>query len=205
VAAVDRDRIAGLGVCTGGAYMGVAVARDRRIRAYAGVVLHTGSAEASRMLYGGEAGVRERREASRRAMARYRETGEVEYLLAYSNKPGDPTASHTGPMEYYFDASRGYILPWTNKFAVMSWEEWMEFSPLESAPDIRVPTLIIHGDNAALPANARTFFEKIGAREKRLIWRPEPHFDFYDREASKLAVAEAGSHFKAALTLATAP
>ena len=203
--AVDRDRIGGLGVCTSGAYMGVAVAREPRIKAYAGVVPHIGSAEASRALYGGEAGVRERREAGRRAKTRYRETGEVEYILAYSNKVGDPTASHTGPMEYYFDASRGYILPWTNKFAVMSWEDWLDFAPITEAHGIRVPTLIIHGDNAALPANARAFFEKISAREKRLIWRSEPHFDFYDREASKIAADEVAAHFRTVLELTAEP
>jgi fermentation-respiration switch protein FrsA (DUF1100 family) len=198
--AVDLQRIGGLGVCTGGAYMGVAVAEDSRIKVYAGVALHVGSPEASLALYGGEEGVRARREAGHQAAARYRDEGYVEYLLAYSNKPGDPTASHSGPMEYYFDASRGYILPWTNKFAVMSWEKWLDFSPLDAAARIRVPSLVIHSDNAALPANARAFFERIATSDKRLIWTADPHFDFYDGTASKRAAEQVAAHFTKVLS-----
>jgi uncharacterized protein len=196
---IDGDRIAGLGVCTGGAYMGVAAAQDARIKAYVAVASHIGSAQANLALYGGERGVQERRESARRAKARYAANGAVDHLLAYSNKPGDPTASHSGPMEYYFDASRGNIPPWTNRFAVMSWEEWLDFSPIETAPRIHVPTLMIHSDNAALPENARAFYDAIGAKQKRLVWRAEPHFDFYDGQASRIAAELAALHFNEAL------
>jgi hypothetical protein len=53
--------------------------------------------------------------------------------------------------------------------------------------------------NAALPGNAREFFERIQTPQKRLLWGTEPHFDFYDREASKMAANEVASHFKATL------
>jgi uncharacterized protein len=199
VPAVDADRIGGLGVCTGGAYMGVAAASDARIKAYAGVALHVSSADSNLVLYGGADGVRQRREAGHRAMAAYREHGRVDYLRAYSNRPGDATASHSGPMEYYFDASRGAIRPWTNRFAVMSWEEWLDFEPLAAAARIRVPSLVIHSDQAALPDNARAFYQRISAADKRLIWTDLPHFDYYDRDASRTAAAQVAAHFEAAL------
>ncbi|MBM0104268.1 alpha/beta hydrolase [Steroidobacter sp. S1-65] len=198
-ATVDPGRIAGLGICTGGAYMAVATATESRIKAFAAVASHLASEQTNLMLYGGESGVAARRQAGRRAMSRYRSDGHVEYLLAYSNKPGDATASHSGPMEYYFDASRGYILPWTNRFAVMSWEEWLDFDALSAAPNIRVPSLVIHGDNSALPGNAKTFFEKLGTEAKQLVWSNEPHFDFYDRDASKRAAEAVAKHFHQAL------
>jgi fermentation-respiration switch protein FrsA (DUF1100 family) len=202
VATVDPDRIAALGVCTGGAYMSVATAEDARIKAYAGVVPHVGSADANRLLYGGDEGVRARREAGRRAAARYGQEHVVDYILAYSNKGNDPMASHSQPggMEYYFDATRGYMLAWTNRFALMSWEEWLDFAPIDEADRIHVPSLVISGDKAALPQNAKALFEKIGTTRKRLIWTSLAHFDFYDRAGVPLAVAEVRDHFRAALS-----
>lgn len=201
---VDPERIGGLGICTGSGYMAVAAAKDKNIRSYAGVAMWIPSAESNLELYGGEDGVRAKREAGRTAVQKYEQTKKADYLLAYGNRPNDlaaaARASHSGPMEYYYDAARGVIPEWTNRFAVMSWEEWLDYAPLGAATKINVPTLVIHSDNAALPENARKFYEAIKA-PKDLVWTKDAHFDFYDKEPLVTASARAvGEHFKNSLT-----
>lgn len=196
---IDRKRIGGLGIRTGSGYMGVAASRDKGIKSLAAVALWIPTAESNLLLYGGDDGVQKRKEAGRQALAKYAQSKRVDYLLAYSNKPDDPTASHSGTMEYYFDKSRGLIPAWTNKFAVMSWEEWLDYSPLSAAEKITVPTLMIHSDNAALPEAAKKFYDQIKA-EKNLIWTKDAHFDFYDQEpVVSNAVKAVADHFRRSL------
>lgn len=201
---VDANKIGGLGICTGSGYMAVAAANDKNIRAYAGVAMWIPNGDSNLLLYGGESGVQAKRAAEQAAMKEVEQTGKVEYLLAYGNRPDDPVAaaraSHSGPMEYYYDSSRGTIPEWTNRFAVMSWEEWLDYSPLPAAAKINTPTLIIHSDNAALPDNARQFYNAIKA-PKNLIWTKDAHFDFYDKESLVTTSGQAvAKHFRETLT-----
>lgn len=48
-------------------------------------------------------------------------------------------------------------------------------------------------------AQARTAGNQIRSGQKR-PYRPDPHFDFYDREASRSAAHEVAGHFAAALS-----
>jgi hypothetical protein len=61
----------------------------------------------------------------------------------------------------------------------MSWPEWLEFDALSAGPRIDVPTLMIHADDAALPENARRFFDTLTG-PKELHWTEGSQTDFYD-------------------------
>jgi pimeloyl-ACP methyl ester carboxylesterase len=67
----------------------------------------------------------------------------------------------------------------------MSWGEWLTFSAMPQAKQIKVPTLFIHSEKAAIPDGARRFFAAIPGKDKDIVWFPEAQqFDFYDQQAT---------------------
>ena len=175
---VAANQLAGLGICTSGGTVLYAGARDRRLGAIACVASHFAEPAITPSLYGGDAGVAQRRERARRARAVFDASGRNETILAYSNK--DQTASHPGPNEYYMDPARGGgVAAWQNAFAVMSWEQWLNFDPVAQARAVTAPTLIVHSDECALPAQARKVYGLLGG-PGTLHWAEGPHFEFYD-------------------------
>jgi fermentation-respiration switch protein FrsA (DUF1100 family) len=63
----------------------------------------------------------------------------------------------------------------------MSWEDWLTFDAMSVAQKIQTPTLMVHGDDAALPYNAKKFFSDIPHKNKILHWTQGTQFDFYDQ------------------------
>lgn len=87
-----------------------------------------------------------------------------------------------GDFDYYLNPPRGAIPEWSaDKFAVMSWEDWLTFDPMPVAKNISQPTLMIHSDSAALPDNVKKFFSDIPNTNKLLRWTQGTQFDFYDQ------------------------
>jgi uncharacterized protein len=178
---IDAEKIGGLGICTSSGYMAVAASRDKNIKSLAAVALFIPSKDFLLQRFGGEEGIAERKQAGRAAREKYEQSGLIDYLLAYSPTPGNKYAANSPTKEYYFDKSRGQVPTWTNKFALMSWEELLDYDPMPAAEKITAPTLFVHSDNAASPASAREFYNRIKA-PKDLIWTKDGHFDFYDKE-----------------------
>ncbi|PRX97080.1 alpha/beta hydrolase [Allonocardiopsis opalescens] len=178
---VDASRLGVLGVCAGAGYAAVAATEEPRIRSLALVAPWLHDARLVREVYGGESGVRERVDAGLAAESRYRETGEVDYVPAVSET--DPAAAMYGPITYYLDPRRGRIAAWSNRFAVMAWPEWLGFDPIQAAPHVDVPTLVVHSDDAAVPDGARRFVAQL-AGPATAHWTQGTQFDFYDRDAT---------------------
>jgi hypothetical protein len=112
----------------------------------------------------------------------------------------DPEAAMYGPFDYYLNPARGAIAAWPNQFAVMSWPEWLQFDPIQAAPQIQVPTLLVHSEQAALPDGARRFFAAMPA-PKDFLWTEGIQFDFYDQEPQVTKATEAaGAHFRLILS-----
>ena len=95
-----------------------------------------------------------------------------------------------GPYDYYLNPERGAIPEWSDdKFAVMTWEDWLTLDPMPSADALTAPTLMIHSDGAVLPQYTRQYFARIATEDKRLHWidtdlqSPFHQFSFYDQEA----------------------
>lgn len=193
---VRPETIGLLGICTSGGTVLYAGARDKRIAAIASVASHFAEPSITPLLYGGPEGVEQRRAAGREARAEYERTGQNRMILAYHNT--DRSASHVGPMEYYMDTSRGGgVAEWTNAFAVMSWEPWLDFDPISEAARVTAPTLIVHSDGCALPDQARKAYDLLRA-PKTLHWTDGLHFDFYDgakvSEATDVIARHFGTH-----------
>jgi fermentation-respiration switch protein FrsA (DUF1100 family) len=190
------DRVALLGICTSGGTVLYTAARDSRIGAVACVASHLAEPDVTNpVLYGGAEGVAARRAAGRGARAEWERTGKNATILAYHNT--DLSASHVGPMEYYMDKTRGGgVKEWTNAFAVMSWEPWLDFNPLRAATQVTKPTLIVHTDNCALPDQARKAHALLKG-PRSLHWTSGEHFQFYDdSEKVREAADVAALHFR---------
>ncbi len=198
VPAVHRGRIGALAVCASAGYMADAVAQDRRLRAYVAVAPWLHDAELVEAIYGGEAGVQRRLQATDEAEAQARRGEGVRYVPAVSTT--DASAAMFGQLDYYLNPRRGAIPAWDNRFAVQSWREWLIYSPMPSAARIRVPVLLVHSEQAAVPAGARKWFGQVSAPKKMLWLDGATQFDFYDQPAQmEAAIRAAVAHFAASL------
>lgn len=187
LAEVDDSKIAAYGVCAGAMYTLMAAAEDDRIKAVVTAASWLHDEEAVKLFYGGEEGVQEKISAAQNAKHNYAQNGVVEYIPTISTE--DPTAAMYGPYDYYLNPERGAIEAWSDdKFAVMSWEDWLKANPMLSAKNINCPTLMIHSDGAVLPEYTKKYFSEIATTDKKLHWidtdlqSPFHQFKFYDQK-----------------------
>ncbi|HAA16464.1 MAG TPA: alpha/beta hydrolase, partial [Cytophagales bacterium] len=109
-----------------------------------------------------------------------------------------------GPYDYYLNPERGAVPEWSaDKFAVMSWEDWLTTDPMPTAAQLTQPTLMIHSDGAVLPDYTKKYFENIAAEDKELHWMetelesPYHQFKYYDQEDEvSESITEASAWFK---------
>ena len=199
---VDNNKIGAFGVCAGAMYTLMATAEDNRIKSVVTAASWLHDAEAVKLFYGGETGVNEKIKQAQDAKKQYAENGTVAYIPSISTK--DENAAMYGPYDYYLNPERGAIKEWSDdKFAVMSWEDWLTTDPTITASQIQVPILMIHSDGAVLPGYTKKYFEKINSPDKKLHWMetelesPYHQFSFYDQDAEvNETVSEATNWFK---------
>lgn len=199
VNAVDGDRIAGLGICAGAGYVTTLAAEDARLKAVVTVAPWLHDPAIVNQVYGGEANVQQMIQTGRKAAEKFARTGQGDYVLATSRT--DKTAVMFGEIDYYQNSKRGAIPQWDNRFAVATWAEWLTFNPMTQANQVKVPTLFIHSEKAAIPEGAKRFFAAISTQRKQFVWMNEyQQFDFYDQAAVvDRAVALTAQHLKTAL------
>ena len=201
LASVDNNKIGALGICAGSMYTLMAAAKDKRIKSVVTVASWLHDAEAVKLFYGGDEGVQEKVRAAQRAKQKYAQTGEVDYVPSISTT--DPTAAMYGPFDYYLNPARGAVPEWSaDKFAVMSWEDWLTLDPMPSAKELTAPTLMIHSDGAVLPQYTKQYFASIATDDKMLYWMetelesPFHQFNFYDQpDEVNESVEQAGKWF----------
>lgn len=180
VEGVDSNNIFLVAVCASAGYMANVAAQDKRVKGFATVAAWLHDAEAVKLIYGGEEGVRTKIKQAQDAKKKFKETGVVDYIPSISTT--DKTAAMFGDFDYYLDHDRGAVPQWSaDKFAVMSWEDWLTFDPMPVAKNILVPTLMIHSDGAVLGDYVKRFFEDIPYKDKVLHWTEGTQFDFYDQ------------------------
>ncbi len=198
---VDHDKIGAFGVCAGAMYTLMAASEDSRVKSVVTAASWLHDAEAVKLFYGGEEGVNAKVGAAQAAKKAYAEHGTVEYIPTISTE--DPAAAMYGPYDYYLNPERGAVKEWSaDKFAVMSWEDWLTTDPMPTAASISVPILMIHSDGAVLPQYTKNYFERIGSTDKKLHWMetelesPYHQFSYYDQEAEvSESITEAAQWF----------
>lgn len=177
---VDTGRIFLVSVCASAGYMAHVAAKDDRVKGLATIAAWLHDGEAVKLIYGGDEGVHARIKGAHEAKKRFAESGEVVYIPSISTV--DRTAAMFGEYDYYLNTNRGAVPQWSaDKFAVMSWEDWLTFDPMPVAKNIQVPTLMIHSDGAVLADYAKRFFRDIPHDNKVLHWTEGSQFDFYDQ------------------------
>lgn len=197
---VDGERIGAVAICASAMYASLAAAGDERIRALALIAPWLHDQELVETVYGGRQGAQGKLRAADAALGRYAQTGVVDYVPVAD--PGDPRAAMPMHIDFYADSARGLIPGWGNRFAVMAWREWLTLDAIALAPQIRVPTLIVHSQDAAIPDGARRFYQGLRCN-KRIEWLAGTQFDFYDQDpVVDAAVGHAAAHLARHLGLA---
>jgi len=180
VQGVDTNNIFLTAVCASSGYLATVAAEDKRIKGFATIAAWLHDGEAVKLIYGGEEGVQSKIKHAQEAKKKFAESGEVEYIPSISTT--DTTAAMFGEYDYYLNPNRGAIPQWSaDKFAVMSWEDWLTFNPMTTAKNIQVPTIMIHSDGAVLGDYVKSFFNDIPHENKILHWTEGFQLDFYDQ------------------------
>lgn len=189
---VDRSRLTGMAMCASTGYMANAIVAGAPLRAFAASALWVQDAATVEAVYGGRDAVNNLLKTADEAAAAFKKTGEIRDVPA-AGPQGSNAIMQQAP--YYTDTKRGMIPQWDNKFNLKSWGTWLRFDSLAPASRLRVPTLVMHSDNAALPDMARRFHADL-AGPKAIYWSTEGHMDFYDQpRAVSRSVALAIDHF----------
>ena len=173
---VDATRLSGYAMCASTGAMGYAINGGAPLRAFANSAPWIQDPATVVAVYGGEDGVRNLTRIGDEAMAHFRATGEIRSVPA-AGPQGSDAIMQQAP--YYTDPKRGMIREWENRFALKSWTYWLKYDSLKPAASLKVPTLVMHSDNAALPDMARRFYAEINA-PKAIWWGTESQMDYYD-------------------------
>ncbi len=196
-AEVEAAKLEAVGVCAGGGYMAETVATDERIKAFAAVAgfFHDVEQQRKWMGDGFDAAIAQ----ANAARERWERDGETESIPAVG-KDG-PVAMPLAEAFEYYGTERGAVPNYVNRFAVLSRADTLPYDAQHHAAAIRVPTLIIHSDNALAPMLARKFYEGL-AGPKTLAWtESKGQIDFYDDPAMIGRAADRiAEHFRDAVT-----
>lgn len=204
VEGVDTQQIFLAAICASSGYLATVAAEDPRVKAIAIIAAWLHESESVKAIYGGEEGVNRRIRQARVARKRFEETGETDYIVSISTT--DKEAAMYGYYDYYLNPARGAVPQWSaDKFAVMSWENWLTFDPMVVAKEITVPVLMVHSDGCVIPQNVRKFFNDIPHSDKIMHWTDGIQFDFYDqpKQVSE-ALAAIHSFFQSIVNRSTA-
>jgi hypothetical protein len=168
-------KVGAIGVCAGAGYMSAAIPAGP-IDAFATVAGFFHDAGKQREWMG--EGFDEQIERARKARLEYEATGECEMIPAVGLE-GEVAMPMKEAYEYY-GTDRGAVAGYENAFAVMSREHTLPWDAQRHAAEIRVPTLMVHSENALVPALARKFFAALGGPKQEVWVASKGQIDFYD-------------------------
>lgn len=171
---VDSARIGALGICQGASEMIAAASDNAAIRAIALVSGQYLYRENLLGFFGGGGPTLDERIArGRAALARFKESGTVEYTPVVST--GDKSVGLPWPpihdwYQPWTTAKWGEPSRWENRYATMSDAEVWSFDVDAHAKSLENPTMIVHGEQSdGLVAAARHVHDLIPASQKRLV------------------------------------
>lgn len=175
---VTATSIYALGICQGSSAVVNAVAESEHIKGGITLAGHYRDREGD-IAWLTEDGYNARLAQGQAALAKFEETGEIDYVAAV-----DDVDMNVGmPGKFVWDwynpwAERGQ---WENRYAVMSDAALLSYESISSAAKIDKPYLMIHSDNSFLPDAARRHFEAMPSTQKTLLWEGETrHLQYYD-------------------------
>ncbi|MET1412277.1 alpha/beta hydrolase [Roseibium sp. HPY-6] len=174
---VDAARIFGLGICASAGYMVDAVAGNPLVSRIALIAPWLQDKDIVNAVYGGDEGVAALIETSRKA-----EAAGGEIIPAAGPVGADGVLMPVGG--YYYEAQRGAIPQYDNKWNNAGWEGWLTYYPADNPGRLDKPLAVVHSQSAAIPEGARKFLEGYGNAAKTLWLEDVEQFDFYDAPAN---------------------
>jgi pimeloyl-ACP methyl ester carboxylesterase len=132
----------------------------------------------------GEDGIAQRLADATAARRTFEQTGKATIIPVYSET--DRRAANYNPTpgayDYYTNPARGNVPEYKNAFDVTSWDTWISLDAPRQAPKITTPTMVVHSDGSAFPAQAKRLYDSVQG-EKELVWADGNHYDYYDSPA----------------------
>ena len=188
----EVDGVNGLGICASAGYMATAAEQSPTFQTIALVAPWLHNAAIVEEVYGGADGVAGLIETGRNAAATEAETGAPQLIPATG--PEDSASLMPG-VPYYTEEGLGMIPEWENTFNLASWEAWLTFDGVRAAPGISQPLMIVHSEDAAIPAGAHQFFADLQSDKEELWLDGVTQFDFYHREDAVTTASDAVAAF----------
>ena len=179
----------GLGICASSGYMADAVVDISKVAKLALIAPWLHDWEMAADIYGGHRAVNKLISSSVAAEIK----GNPKILPAAS------MVDESAPMfqtPYYTEEHRGLIPEYDNKFSILSWEPWLNYSAFFSAKELGKPMLVVGSDGMALPAGVDVYEHKSMDPFHR-VWLADDvtQFDFYDRKDIVMAASDAVAEF----------
>ena len=186
---VDPARLNGLGICASAGYMVDAVAGNAQVDRIGLVAPWLQNAALVEAVYGGPEGVDGLISLSRSAEA---EGGQI--IPAAGPEGAEGVLMPIGG--YYFEADRGAVPAYDNKWNNAGWEGWLTYHPANHAERLTQPLAIVHSEAAAIPQGVRDFLEGFTGEATLKMLEDVTQFDFYDNPEDVTRAADAmAAHF----------
>ena len=97
---------------------------------------------------------------------------------------------------YYFEADRGAVPAYDNKWNNAGWEGWLTYHPANHAERLTQPLAIVHSEAAAIPQGVRDFLAGFTGEATLKMLEDVTQFDFYDNPEDVTRAADAmAAHF----------
>jgi dienelactone hydrolase len=184
---VDPERVGGLGICAGAAYLSGALGGDLRVKAIGYVAGAFTDATIMKGILGDEEYQR-RLDLGIEAREEYEATGKSTVIAAWGLPDSTEPAYYKGDdlsiYDYYEDPTRGAVPGYINGWNLMSYEPHATLDAQQYADLHWQPVAMVHSTNAIAPPFAEAFFARLPVTDKSITWLDSPdHTSFYDMPA----------------------
>lgn len=191
LAEVDKSRINGLGICASAGYMVDAASGNKLVDRVGLVAPWLQNKEIVETVYGGKEGVAGLVDLSRKA-----EKAGGQIIPAAGPEGAKGVLMPIGG--YYYEAERGAIPEYDNKWNNIGWEGWLTYHPADNAQRLDKPLAIVHSESAAIPQGVKTFLKDFAGDATAKWLENVSQFDFYDNPQDVIRASDTiAEHFRA--------
>jgi fermentation-respiration switch protein FrsA (DUF1100 family) len=171
---IDANRLHLLGICQGVNWAIETAVTDGRVASLGVVAGHYLTEETARMYLGSDAEVEARIDRAAKAATEFEKTGEAGYIPIVGSEDALLTATAIADWYLPWDNRAPWLTfkgGWENRITAMSEAGIWGWRIDETAPQLNLPVLMIHGDRAASgQVIPRRIFEEIASEKKTLYW-----------------------------------
>jgi dienelactone hydrolase len=187
---VDADHVNGLGICASAGYMVDAVAGNPLVQRVGLVAPWLQNQDIVETVYGGKDGV-----AGLIGISQAAEAQGGDIIPAAGPEGAEGVLMPIGG--YYYEADRGAIPEYDDKWNNAGWEGWLTYHPADNPQRLDKPLAIVHSESAAIPQGVQTFLAGFAGDATAQWLEDVTQFDFYDNPADVTRAADTvAEHFR---------